>query len=69
MEVRIKGIKLETMAARQLPFQIVKLIWLTKSFFARRASSPGFVSGFRIFQSEGGVQRLSRPRLDQVMQA
>jgi hypothetical protein len=32
MEVRIKGIKLETMAARQLPFQIVKLIWLTRPF-------------------------------------
>jgi hypothetical protein len=32
MEVRIKGIKLETMAARQLPFQIVKLIWLTRGF-------------------------------------
>jgi peptidoglycan lytic transglycosylase len=32
MEVRIKDIKLETMAARQCPFKIVKLIWLIKGF-------------------------------------
>jgi hypothetical protein len=55
MEVRIQDIKLDTMAARQRPFQIVKLTWLTKRYFLNGlALSRGPIPVFNPFDLLSG---------------